>query len=100
LLCALGNNSVEVYKSVDEGDEPFKIVSTLELHGHRTDVRCVALSTDDELIASGSNGSIKVWNAATRTCIKTLTDCGYVLCLSFVPGNKHVSFGIELICVS
>jgi U3 small nucleolar RNA-associated protein 12 len=91
LLCALANNSVEVYKSVEEGDEPFKIVSTLELQGHRTDVRCVALSSDDELIASGSNGSIKVWNAATKQCIKTLVDCGYVLCLSFVPGNKHVS---------
>lgn len=60
-MLALSINSVEVYnipaptKSKDEPPEAIRIFS-LDLPGHRTDVRTLCLSSDDQLLASASNG--------------------------------------------
>jgi len=96
LMCALSNNSIEIYatNNDEKSEEAFKLLSTLDLQGHRSDIRCLALSSDDELIASGSNNTVKIWNVATRQCIKTLPS-GYALCLTFVPGNKHLIVGTK-----
>ncbi|KAJ3206540.1 hypothetical protein HK099_000505 [Clydaea vesicula] len=95
-LCALSNNSVEIYSSVgnDSDGEPYNLISTLEMQGHRSDIRCLALSSNDELIASGSNNSLKIWNVNTGQCIKTM-ESGYALCCTFVPGNKYVIVGTK-----
>ena len=57
---ALANNALEVFsipqptrsKDVPEATR----VYSLDLPGHRTDVRTLCLSSDDELLASASNG--------------------------------------------
>ncbi|POV98975.1 hypothetical protein PSHT_13791 [Puccinia striiformis] len=100
ILLALANNSVEVLSiprpttsakwASLEADNLYK----LALPGHRTDVRTVCLSSDDQLLASGSNGSLKIWNLKTQKCIRTM-ECGYVLCGTWLPGNKHVLVGTK-----
>ena len=65
---------------------------TIDMPGHRTDVRCIGLSSDDRMLATASQGSLKIWNAKTQTCLRTL-DCGHALSLAFLPGDKIVVVG-------
>ena len=101
LLAATTNNQLELYdvttkhterpsKSDDlpEYTRPFSV----DIPGHRTDVRSLALSSDDRMLASACNGSLKIWNIRTQNCIRTL-DCGYALCATFLPGDKIVVVG-------
>ena len=101
LLAATTNNELELYSIVmkreekrPKSDEPPEYTRTfsVDLPGHRTDVRSLALSSDDRMLASASNGSLKIWNVRTQSCIRTL-DCGYALCSSFFPGDKIVVVG-------
>ncbi|KAF9989876.1 hypothetical protein BGZ79_004915, partial [Entomortierella chlamydospora] len=65
LVASLNNNTVEVWtlphptaaKNEEVADEPNKAY-TLELPGHRSDIRTVALSSDDELLCSASNSKL------------------------------------------
>lgn len=102
LLAATMNNQLEVY-TVATGDrvklranEPPDYARSLsvDMPGHRSDVRCVALSSDDRMLASASHGTLKIWNVKTRSCIRTL-DCGYALCGSYLPGDKTVVLGTK-----
>jgi hypothetical protein len=62
MLVSLTNNSIEVYAF----DEPRRITSSkmpesrqlyaVDQHGHRNDVRTLALSPEGELLASASKG--------------------------------------------
>ena len=101
LIAATMNNLLEVYdipqktrerKSKSDGPPEYDRTLAVELPGHRTDVRSLSLSSDDRMLASASNGGLKVWNIRTQNCIRTL-DCGYALCSSFLPGDKVVVVG-------
>ena len=101
LLAATTNNQLEVYSipvkpkdKKSKSDEPpdYQRAVSVDLPGHRTDIRSLALSSDDRMLASSSNGSLKIWNVRTQSCIRTL-DCGYSLCSSFLPGDKIVVVG-------
>lgn len=39
---------------------------SIERLAHRTEVRCLAFSSDDMLIASGSAESLKIWNRLVK----------------------------------
>lgn len=98
ILVATTNNQLEVYdvdakerKSKDRNIEYNRTLS-VDQAGHRSDVRCLALSEDDRMLASASSGTLKIWNTKTQSCLRTL-DCGYALCVSFLPGNKIVVVG-------
>ncbi|GAA6062841.1 hypothetical protein JCM10212_001847 [Sporobolomyces blumeae] len=99
ILAALSNNSLEVYKlpppasSKAPAVEPIKM-HTLDLPGHRSDVRCLAVSSDDQLIASASHGTLKLWNVKTTKCVRTM-DCGYAICCTFLPGDRHIVVGTK-----
>ncbi|KAH7922440.1 WD40 repeat-like protein [Leucogyrophana mollusca] len=99
LFVALASNALEVYhipqptKSKDETPEASRTFS-LDLPGHRTDVRTLCLSSDDQLLASASNGSLKLWNMKTTACIRTM-DCGYAICSTFLPGDRHIAVGTK-----
>ena len=60
-MVALSTNSVEVYnipaptKDKDGPPEASRLYS-LDLPGHRSDIRTLCLSSDDQLLASASNG--------------------------------------------
>ena len=101
LLAATTNNQLELYTLTTKPkgkpsrtDEPpdYTRPFSVEMPGHRTDVRSLALSSDDRMLASACNGSLKIWNIRTQSCIRTL-DCGYALCATFLPGDKIVIVG-------
>lgn len=92
-------------KSKENPPESARLYS-LDLPGHRTDVRTLSLSSDDTLLASASNGmfrqlivedvenktflgSLKIWNTRTTSCIRTL-ECGHSVCSTFIPGDQYV----------
>ena len=101
VLVGTSNNLLEVWSvsAKDEeksakSDEPPEYTRSLavEIPGHRTDIRSLALSSDDRMLASASNGTLKIWNVRTSSCIRTL-ECGYALCAAFLPGDKIVVVG-------
>ena len=101
LLAATTNNQLEVYdipvkrkekKSKSSEPPDYDRIFSVDMPGHRTDVRSLALSSDDRMLASASNGNLKIWNVRTQNCIRTL-ECGYALCSSFLPGDKIVVVG-------
>lgn len=99
MLVAGTNNQIEVYqvdfsgKKLKSDEQPdYSRNMSIDMPGHRSDIRCVALSSDDRMLASASQGALKIWNVRTQSCIRTL-DCGYALCAAFLPGDKIVVLG-------
>ena len=62
------------------------------MQGQRTDVRSIDVSDDNKLLATASNGSLKIWNVKTHKCIRTF-ECGYALTCKFLPGGLLVILG-------
>ncbi|KAJ3011618.1 hypothetical protein HKX48_006726 [Thoreauomyces humboldtii] len=95
ILCALSNNTIEVHAvEFDNKEEPARLVSGVDIPGHRSDIRTLALSSDDEMLVTASSDLVKVWNVYSRQCLKTLAS-GYALCCEFLPGNTHVIIGTK-----
>lgn len=101
LLVGGTNNLLELYtiagkeKLKSKSDVPdYNKALAVELPGHRTDIRSLAISSDDKMLASAANGSLKIWNIKTQTCIRTF-ECGYALCCAFLPGDKVVVVGTK-----
>lgn len=101
LLVATTNNQLEVYnipakqkdkKTDSEGPPEYLRSLSVEMPGHRTDIRSLTLSSDDRMLGSACNGGLKIWNLRTQSCIRTL-DCGYALCSAFLPGDRIVVVG-------
>lgn len=101
VLLALSNNSLQTYSvplpfsNKRAGVPEANAVHTVALSGHRTDVRALALSYDDNLIASASNGELKIWNRRSLKCLRTMLDVGYALCAAWLPGDRHVLVGTK-----
>ena len=100
-LLAATNNQLEVYdvptlpkERQSKSDQPpdYERTFAVDMPGHRTDIRSVALSSNDRMLATASNGNLKVWNLRTQSCILTL-ECGYALCSAFLPGDRIVVVG-------
>lgn len=99
ILTSTTNNQLEVFevsnqdkKSKSSEVPEYSRTTSVDMPGHRSDIRCLALSSDDRMLASASHGSLKIWNAKTQSCLRTL-DCGYALCGTFLPGDKIVALG-------
>ncbi|CAN9352370.1 unnamed protein product [Alternaria alternata] len=100
LLIGTNNNLIDVYeipqrsKTKSEEAPEYSRTLSVELSGHRNDVRALALSSDDRMLASASSGGLKIWNVKTQNCLRTL-ECGYALCCGFLPGDKIVVVGTK-----
>eukprot|EP00930_Biecheleria_cincta_P036250 TRINITY_DN24873_c0_g1_i1.p1 TRINITY_DN24873_c0_g1~~TRINITY_DN24873_c0_g1_i1.p1 ORF type:complete len:965 (+),score=198.32 TRINITY_DN24873_c0_g1_i1:81-2975(+) len=101
VLLGLTNNVLESVRLLPaEGDEEaeegksLKIEPSvgLELAGHRTGVRALAVAQDDSVFMSAAAESVKIWSASTGRCIRTMPS-GYGMCGFFVAGNEHVLLG-------
>lgn len=101
ILVATSNNQLELFdvtlseaRKKSKGSEPpeYSRVFSVDTPGHRADIRCLALSSDDRMLASACHGSLKIWNVKTQSCLRTL-ECGYALCATFLPGDKIVVIG-------
>lgn len=99
LFVALSNNALEVYsipQPVKSSEAPPEATRSHSVHlpGHRADVRSLCLTSDDRLLASAANGSLKIWNLKTTACIRTM-DCPNPVCTTFLPGDRHVAVGTK-----
>ncbi|KAF2468207.1 WD40 repeat-like protein [Lindgomyces ingoldianus] len=100
LLVGTSNNLLDIYevsqkgKAKSEESPEYTRTMSVELAGHRNDIRALALSSDDRMLASASSGGLKIWNVRTQNCLRTL-ECGYALCCAFLPGDKIVLVGTK-----
>ncbi|KAF2682684.1 WD40 repeat-like protein [Lentithecium fluviatile CBS 122367] len=105
LLVGTDSNLIDVYeipqrsKSKSEEQPDYNRTFSVELAGHRNDIRALALSSDDRMLASASSGKspiggLKIWNVQTQNCLRTL-ECGKALCAAFLPGDKIVVVGTK-----
>ncbi|ODQ63195.1 WD40 repeat-like protein [Nadsonia fulvescens var. elongata DSM 6958] len=101
LIIALNNNSIEYYNidlpdsyKKNEATPDFSRQFAIDLLGHRTDIRAISVSSDDKMVATASNGSLKIWNIRTTSCLRTF-ECGYALCTSFLPGDALLVVGTK-----
>ncbi|KAK0303305.1 beta transducin [Friedmanniomyces endolithicus] len=103
LMISTTNNQLEMYtlttqraqQKAQAKDAPECNRSlALDIPGHRTDIRSLALSSDDRMLASASAGQLKIWNLKTQSCLRTL-DCGQALCSTFLPGDRIVLLGTK-----
>lgn len=90
LSLSLNNNMLETY-SVDK--EKVSKMYSVEMHGHRSDIRSVSLNSEDNLLMSTSHNTVKIWNPSTGECLRTI-DSGYGLSSAFV-GNRYALVGTK-----
>jgi len=118
IACALATNAIEMHsisrnkvrddKEANEMDYVIKKVSAIDMYGHPTGIRSIALSYDDNLTCSVSKSVTKIWNVANRSCLgsfpltspnsknsnkKSPAGTCYGLCVSFLPGDTHLIIG-------
>jgi U3 small nucleolar RNA-associated protein 12 len=113
IIAALATNALEVHsiqRTIIEKSELRKytssLVSTLDMYGHPTGIRSIAISLDDTLACTVSKNVTKVWNVANRSCIRSLPLASssvnkserepssfYGLCSTFLPGDSHLVIG-------
>lgn len=108
VVSSLSTNAIETHivkrdNSKDKADRVFLVEDggILEIYGHPTGVRAIALSSDDSIACTVSKNAAKIWNVSKRTVVQSITpnlgesrkaSC-YCLCATFLPGNTHVLIG-------
>jgi len=93
-LVSLVTNCLAVYDiPIVATIEPTKL-STLELQGHRSDVRGVSISSDGLLIATCSVDGVKVWSSKTLASLRTCSTDEAVSVI-FAPGSRYVVVGTK-----
>lgn len=104
ILISLTNNSIE-YHNIPIPEQirkasPAELYSvkqhSLDLLGHRNDIRTMDISSDNKLLATASNGELKIWNIKTKNVIRSfILESGYALCCKFLPGGTLVVVGFK-----
>jgi len=89
---AMHNNSLEVYELQEESTSR---VHSIELSGHRSDVRVAALSTDSTTLMTASHNAVKIWNPRSGVCLRTI-ESDYGLSGTIVPGNRQAILGTKV----
>lgn len=88
---SLHNNQIEEWELIEEKWEK---VHTIDMAGHRADIRSVSLSEDDSVLMTCSHSSVKFWNPRTGSCLRTI-ESGYGLSSLFVPGGRQAVCGTK-----
>lgn len=105
ILMSLTNNSIE-YHTIPVPETPKKAQPadlysvkqhTIDLLGHRFDIRAMDISPqDNKLLATASNGELKIWNTRSYNVIRTFVlEGGYALCCKFLPGGTLIVVGFK-----
>lgn len=94
IVGTFANNSIRVFAmNINQKKSEPEILRTLQSQGHSSEVRTVCFSSDTLAIASADGDSLKLWNRESMRSIQTISNTGYALCCSFVPGDRHVVIG-------
>ena len=52
---------------------------------------------DNKLLATASNGELKIWNTRSYNVIRTFVlEGGYALCCKFLPGGTLIVVGFKM----
>ena len=110
VLLSLVNNSLEMYHVPPQSQDntrtaielqPQKAM-LLDLQGHRSDVRGVAISPDGFSIATCSTEGVKLWSSKTFQCIRSCGDTSTSskadlngVCVQFAPGGRYLVVGTK-----
>lgn len=102
LLVSLANNAIEYFKielpdNLKKNQEVMiEKTNSVDLLGHRNDIRAIDISSDDQLLVTASNGELKVWNLKTFNVLRNFQlSSGYALCCKFLPGGTLVAVGYK-----
>lgn len=69
----LANNTIDLYTlQISNKDSEAICLRTISSQGHHSEVRAVTFSSDNLAIVSGSGESIKMWNRATQSTLRTI----------------------------
>ncbi|CAF0833995.1 unnamed protein product [Brachionus calyciflorus] len=98
IACLLQNNLIEVYscrvtKQINNTQVP-SLIFSIDMPGHRTDVRTLAFSSDSTAFITASGDSMKVWNRMSLNCIRTFK-CDYAISSLFLSDDNHVLIGTK-----
>ena len=69
------------------------MVSVLDLPGHRSELRTVALSHGSDMILTCSAEQLKLWNVSTMHPIRSFSIGSPCLCAVFLPGDQYILIG-------
>lgn len=95
LVVSYATNQIESLSfDLNKADEDPRVLHSIDLPGHRSDVKVVALSSDSLMAMTASLESVKVWNTASGACIRTI-DCEEVTCGSFIQKNEYLLLGTK-----
>lgn len=92
IACLYNNNKVQCYK-IDR-DYDHEASTSLEMLGHRSDIRSVRFTSDSSRLLTVSDGAAKLWSCKTRHCISTV-ECGNGMCAIMAPGDQYVVVGTK-----
>ncbi len=92
-VCLMTNrNEFQMYKI---GSSEAKEGLAVELPGHRSDVRALALNSNDSFILTASQSVAKIWSSESAKCVSTIALGGAGLCCVFLPLDKHAAVGTK-----
>ena len=95
LIINYSTNQIEILNiDLEKPDEEPQILNSIDLPGHRSDVKVVALSGDSSMVMTSSSESVKVWNTSSGACIRTI-ECDDVTCGNFVQKNEYLLLGTK-----
>lgn len=95
VLLSMINNAMEVFSvrtAAAEGEALNAKKCVIEMQGHRSDVRAIAVSTDGLHIATCSSDGAKLWSTVSFQCIRSC-NTGYGVSIVFAPGNRFIVVG-------
>ncbi|KAL5264853.1 hypothetical protein ACHWQZ_G005807 [Mnemiopsis leidyi] len=92
LCCLFNNNKVQNYTLTP--DLEHQPTTTVELPGHRSDIRAVRFTSDSSRVLSVSDGMAKLWSCKTQHCIATV-ECGNGMCAVMAPGDQYAVVGTK-----
>ena len=95
---ALGSNAFEMvgFEHSANDRKVLEYTQRLEVYreGHRSSIRSLCLSSDNQFLLSLSEKEAKIWNTETAICVHTLPS-GYGLSGIFAPGDSVVVVGTK-----
>lgn len=91
---SLSNNMIESYSLSSVNYKESAQMYKMSHCGHNSDVKTIAFSNDNTVIASGSLNDFKIWNRTTLSCLRTV-DVSNVTSVCFVPGDRFVLIGTK-----
>nr|CAD1835790.1 unnamed protein product [Ananas comosus var. bracteatus] len=94
LTLSLNNNMLETHLVDSSDSSKSSKMNSVELQGHRSYIRSVALNSESNLLMSTSHNAVKIWNPSTGACLRTI-DSEYGLSSCFVPGNRYALVGTK-----